>query len=287
MSIKIHQLRYFLLVADHHSYRAAASLAARSQPAISQAVHELEALLGQALFERGRKAELTPFGREHYPAIRSLVDHHDRTLQALFDSAERKTGQVALASIPSFAGRYLPGMLLRFADSHPEISVAVEDGTAIYVQRRVLDRQVDFGIGTDAELSDELSFQPLTEDQMGMVCHISHLLAQQPGACRWESLRPYTLITNGTFRQLLDPAAVDILQSARFHVPNIVSLLALVRAGLGVTLLPQLALFGQDEALVFRPLEAPAVTRSIGLIHLRNQTPRPAVQALMDAIRHL
>lgn len=287
MSIKIHQLRYFLLVADHHSYRAAASLAARSQPAISQAVHELEALLGQALFERGRKAELTPFGREHYPAIRSLVDHHDRTLQALFDSAERKTGQVALASIPSFAGRYLPSTLLRFADSHPEISVAIEDGTAVYVQRRVLERQVDFGIGTDAELSDEVSFQPLTQDQMGMVCHVSHPLAQESGPCSWQSLRPYTLITNGTFRQLLDPAAVDILQNARFHVPNIVSLLALVRARLGITLLPQLALFGQDESLIFRPLESPSLTRSIGLIHLRNQTPRPAVQALMDAVRDL
>lgn len=285
MALKIQQLRYFLLVADTHSYQAAAELSARSQPAVSLAIRDLEAQLGQALFERGRKAELTPFGREHYPRIKALVDHHERVSRDLMDSANRRVGQVALASIPSYAGRTLPAVLADFAGAHPDIEVSVEDGTAVHVQQRVLERRVDFGIATDTGLDADLAFEHLAEDRMGLVCPQDHPLAQSSAPCPWEALAPYTLITNGTFRQVNDPAAQAILDAARFHVPNIVSLLAMVRGGLGVTLLPELALFEARHGLVFRPLRGASATRDIGLISRRRETPRPAATALMAAIR--
>ncbi|MDR9413996.1 LysR family transcriptional regulator [Spiribacter salinus] len=285
MALKIQQLRYFLLVADTHSYQAAAELCARSQPAVSLAIRDLEAQLGQPLFERGRKAALTPFGRDHYPRIKALVDHHERVSRDLLDHAHRRTGQVALASIPSYAGRTLPTVLAGFANAYPDIEVSVEDGTATHVQQRVLSRRVDFGIATDTGLDVDLVFEHLTEDRMGLVCPADHPLADARAPCSWEALAPYTLITNGTFRQVSDPAARAILDSARFHVPNIVSLLAMVRGGLGVTLLPELALFEAGDDLVFRPMRGERPTRDIGLISLRRETPRPAASALMAAIR--
>ncbi len=285
MFLKLQPLRYFLLVADTGSYHAAADQAARSQPAISLAIRDLEEQLGQSLFERGRHAELTPFAREHLPQIRALVDHHARVSRMLLDSAERRTGRVALASIPSYAGRELPAVLAGFARSYPDVEVSVEDDTATRVQQRVLERRVDFGIAIDSGLDPDLRFEHLAEDRMGLVCRADHPLAASAQPCPWEALRAHTLITNGTFRQVSDPEARAILDAARFHVPNLVSLLAMVRGGLGVTLLPELALLDEREDLVFRPLAGDSATRDIGLISPRRETPRPVVRALMEAIR--
>ena len=203
----------------------------------------------------------------------------------LLDSAERRTGRVALASIPSYAGRELPAVLAGFARSYPDVEVSVEDDTATRVQQRVLERRVDFGIAIDSGLDPDLRFEHLAEDRMGLVCRADHPLAASAQPCPWEALRAHTLITNGTFRQVSDPEARAILDAARFHVPNLVSLLAMVRGGLGVTLLPELALLDEREDLVFRPLAGDSATRDIGLISPRRETPRPVVRALMEAIR--
>lgn len=287
MLLKPQALRYFLLVAETGSYHAAAEQASRTQPAVSLAIRDLEKQLGQRLLERGRHAELTAFGREQYPSIRALIDHHDRVSTALLDSAERRVGRVSLASIPSYAGRQLPGILSRFARDHPNIEVSVEDDTAIRVQERVLERRVDFGIGTGIALDPDLRFEHLAEDRMGLVCRSDHPLAGATGPCHWQSIRPHTLITNGTFREVSDPEARAILDAARFHVPNLTSLLAMVRGGLGVTLLPELALMDERGDLVFRPLAGASATRNVGLIRPRRETPRPAAAALLAAIRAL
>lgn len=285
MALKIQPLRYFLLVAQTHSYQAAATLCARSQPAVSLAIRELENQLGQALFEPGRHAQLTPFGREHYAQVKALVDHHERVEQSLVNSAQRRIGQVAMASIPSYAGQRLPAVLVQFAQKYPQIEVSVQDDTAEQVQRWVVERRVDFGIGTHFALDPELGFEHLAEDQMGVVCRPDHPLAVSPQPCAWSELVAYTLITNGTFREVNDPEAQAILDGARFHVPNIVSLLAMVRGGLGITLLPALSLFGRQPDLVFRPLAGAGATRDIGLISPLRETPRPAAAALMASIK--
>lgn len=285
MWLKQQTLRYFLLVADTGSYHAAAEQASRTQPAVSLAIRDLEKRLGQRLFERGRHAELTPFGREQYPTIRALIDHYDRVSTAMLDSAHRRVGRVALASIPSYAGRQLPRILSQFARKHPNIEVSVEDDTATRVQARVLERRVDFGIGTGIALDPDLRFEQLAEDRMGLVCRSDHPLAADTGPCQWESIRPHTLITNGTFRELNDPEARAILDAARFHIPNLTSLLAMVRGGLGVTLLPELALMSERDDLMFRPLAGAGATRSVGLVRPRRETPRPAAAALLAAIR--
>lgn len=285
MALKIQPLRYFLLVAQTHSYQAAAALCARSQPAVSLAIRELENQLGQALFEPGRHAQLTPFGREHFAPIKALVDHHERVEQSLLNSAQRRIGQVSMASIPSYAGQRLPAVLVAFAQAYPYIEVSVQDDTAEQVQRRVIERRVDFGIGTQFALDPELAFEHLTEDRMGVVCRPDHPLAASDAPCEWSELAHYTLITNGTFREVNDPDAQAVLDRARFHVPNIVSLLAMVRGGLGITLLPALSLFGGQSDLCFRALAGASATRDIGLISPLRETPRPAAAALMAAIR--
>lgn len=283
--VKLQQLRYFVLVADLKSYHAAAERASRTQPAISLAIRELEHKLGEALFERGNKAELTPFGEQCYPQAKALLEHYTRAVDQMSMAAERRTGQVALACVPSFASQILPTVLQSFASDHPDVRISVEDDTADHVHQRVLHRHVDFGVASMWNLDPNLSFEPLIKDPMGLVCRRDHPLAQVERALDWTDLQGETLITNGTVRLLDGTPARSVMENAHLSVSNMISLLALLRAGIGVTALPRLAVDEQDPDLCFIALAEPRVERSIGLLAPKRHSLSPAARALHDAIR--
>lgn len=282
--IKLQQLRYFVLVAELQSYHAAAERASRTQPAISLAMRELEHRLGEPLFERGNKTELTPFGRHCYPQAKALLEHYGRVVDQMAQAADRRLGRVAIACVPSFASELLPRILDAFAARYPDIRLEVADDTAYNVQQRVLHQGVDFGVGSMWDLDPNLDFEPLLQDQMGLVCRRDHPLALMDRDLEWTDLEGYTLITNGTVRLLDGTHAQHVMATAHFSVSNIISLLAMLRAGIGVTALPQLALSPDHPELCFVPLSSPRVERRIGLVTRRRQSLSPAARALRDTI---
>lgn len=283
--VKIQQLRYFVLVAETRSYHAAAERAARTQPAISLALRELEDRLGQPLFERGNKTELTPYGRACLPKARGLLEHFTRTVEELSLAADSRTGRVSVASVPSFATRLLPEVLNRFTEHHPDIHITVEDDTAEHVRERVLEGRVDFGIASLARADGKLDFEPLMTDVMGLVCRRDHRLAQERRPLAWRDLEGEKLISNGTCRLLDGTPAQQVMERAQFAVSNIISLKATLRANLGITALPQLALSHDDTDLTFVALGEPRVERELGLVMRKRRTLSPAAQALRECMR--
>jgi len=282
--VKLQQLRYFVLVADFKSYHAAAERAARTQPAISLSIRDLEQKLGEALFEKGNKAELTPFGRHCYPQAKALVEHYGRVVDQMALTAERRTGTVALACVPSFANQLLPGVLKGFVGDHPEICLNVEDTTAENVHQRVLNRHVDFGVGSLWNEDPNLRFEPLLKDPMGLICRRDHRLARLERPLDWTEIEGENLITNGTVRLLDGTPARRVMARAHLSVSNIISLLALLRAGIGITVLPRLSVPEDDPDLCFITLDAPRVEREIGLLSPRRHSLSPAAQALYERI---
>jgi len=281
--VKLQQLRYFVLVAEYKSYHAAAERAARTQPAISLAIRELEHRLGETLFERGNKTELTPFGRHCYPQAKALLEHYGRVVEHMALAADKRVGRVAIASVPSFASRVLPAIIQDFAATYPDIQISVEDDTAYNVQQRVLQRRVDFGVSSLWNLDPNLDFEPVLKDQMGLVCRRDHPLADD-APHEWTDLAGCTLITNGTVRILEGTPAQHVMEQAQFSVSNVISLLAMLRAGIGVTALPRLALDPEDPDLVFVPLGGPHVEREIGILSPKRHTLSPAARAMRETI---
>ncbi len=278
--IKLQQLRYFVLVAELKSYHAAAERAARTQPAISLALRELEDRLGQPLFERGNKAELTPYGRDCLPKARALLEHYTRAVEEMAMAAESRIGRVSLACVPSFASQMLPDILNRFTAEHPRVHISVEDDTAEHVRQRVLEGRIDFGVASLWQIDTNLQFEPLLTDPMGLVCRRDHPLAARGGPLRWADLEGETLISNGTCRLLEGTPAQHVMERAQFAVSNIISLKATLRAGLGITALPRLSLAPNEPELAFVPLHEPSVERELGLVTRKRQTLSPAAQAL-------
>lgn len=278
----IAQLRHFRLVAELRSFHAAAERAFRSQPAISLSIRQLESRLGQPLFESNRKAvALTAFGALCLPRVVELLDFHDRSLAEIGRLATSASGTVALAAVPSVAARLLPAVIERFAAQYPDIELSITDDNARVVQQSVLSRQVDLAVSSIWEPDSRLTFTPLLRDAMGLVCRDDHALAHETAPLSWLRLRGHRLIDNGTTRLLAGTAAHPIAKdAAHFAISNMISLTAVLEAGLGAAVLPRLALPSGHERLRFIPLHEPDIEREIGILQLAGHAPTPAADAL-------
>jgi len=287
--LKIAQLRHFVWVAELKGFHAAAEKAHRTQPAISLSIKDLENKLGEALFEkrnsRTAKTELTPFGKHFIPKAKELIAHHDRIAQDMALLAEHKTGHLRLASVPSIASQVLPELLLRFVANTPDLHVSFFDDNSDAVLKMVENQQVDFGISHlfHAHEHSDKTFTPIWEDQIGVVCPCNHPLADKQ-TLHWRELRKHRLISNGTSRLLEDSEASPLLGDSQFYISNMISLIAMLEAGIGITTLPRYAFPKDSNKLRFIPLESPIVTRHIGIVQLNNKSLSPPAQAMIDFI---
>ena len=118
-------LRVFVLIAEGRSFTGAASTVGRTQSAVSMQVKRLEELLGHEVFHRGKsgRVELTPHGR--YPADPRATDPLPERRGAGHLWAPAIAGRVRLGTPDDYAFRYLPPILMRFAETHPAVEVDV------------------------------------------------------------------------------------------------------------------------------------------------------------------
>jgi len=286
---KIAQLRHFVWVAELKGFHNAAEKACRTQPAISLSIKDLESKLGTNVFEKrstkSTMTELTPFGRCFLPKAKELIAHHDSVSLDMALMREHKTGHLRLASVPSIACRMLPALLAKFVVNVPELHISFYDDNSESVLRKVEKQIVDLGIASlphGHEHSDIL-FTPIWQDNIGVVCHKDHALAQAT-SLDWKDLRKQRLIRNGTSRLLEDTEAESLLGDSQFYISNMLSLIAMLEAGLGISTIPWFAFPQDNSALRFIPLKSPNVVRHIGMVQLRNKSLSPAAQALADFI---
>ncbi|WP_372741472.1 LysR family transcriptional regulator [Neptunomonas sp.] len=287
--LKVAQLRHFVWVAELKGFHAAAEKAHRTQPAISLSIRDLENKLGECLFENRKakttKTELTPFGKYFLPKAKELIAHHDRVAEDMMLLSEHKAGHLRLASVPSIASRVLPDILLKFVADLPSLHVSFFDDNSDAVLKMVENQQVDFGICHlfhEEDHSDKV-FTPIWEDRIGVVCPKDHPLAEKEGV-HWKELRKHRLMSNGTSRLLEDTEARPLLGHSQFYVSNMISLIAMLEAGFGITTLPWYAFPQESTTLRFIPLITPEVTRRIGIVKLSNKSLTPPAQALVDFI---
>lgn len=278
--LKLAPLRYLLSIIDTGGFHAAAKQLHRSQPAISMAVRDLEERLGQRLFEKGNgKAVLTPFGRWCEPRFRELVAHHDRVCRDALAVANQQRGCVDIAAVPSVASRLMPTLLAGFLEAYPGIDISLQDGHSERVNEMVLKGEVELGITSLWLPDDALTFEVLLHDDIGVVCRDDHPLAQQD-ALHWHALKPYTLIRNGTSRLLEGSPAEELLKNSTLYISNMISLTAMLEAGIGVTTLPRLAFQEEHDRLRFIPLSTPHLQRNMGLLRRAGQTLSPPGEAM-------
>lgn len=285
IDLNIRQLRHFVLVAELGSFRAAAEKAFRSQPALSLSIRELEETLGEPLFEHGTRAKLTTFGQQCLPIAREMVQRHDELGKQMQASARAEAGEVTIALLPSFATRWLPELVRRFASDHPDVQIRLFDDNTRNIQEAVLSGAADFGVVSVIGIDRRLDVEPIAEDLFGVVCGLRHPLLRQRRSLKWRQLAREAIIGNLTHQLLDGTIAGEIVQSPRLFVANMTSLLSIVASGVGVSPLPALALPEKAPGLAFIPLTEPTVRRRIGIVRRHGRMLTPAARAAQELIR--
>lgn len=288
-AFKIPQLRQFVIAATRQSLRAAAEETHRTQAAVTLAMQNLEAQVGGSLFEHGHQARLTPLGESVLPLLRELVALHDRVQNEVGLLASGEQGSIALAVMPSLAEEWLPRVLRRFAADHPGVSLKIADVSSPQVGPMVASGEAQLGIaGVGADLAG-LRCIPVAQDTFGVVCRRDHPIAGRGRPVPWRILEGEPIIENTTFHALRGHRVAALLQRPHLVIKNRTSLIAAVKVGLGITVLPTLARPAVEHDLAFVPLAAPRIERRVGVLHGEGRSLSPAaahmLALMLDSLR--
>jgi LysR family carnitine catabolism transcriptional activator len=289
-SLNLRQLRAFVAIGRLASFTQAAALLHTTQPALSARIRELEAALDVRLFDRStRSVRLTQVGEDLLPIAEQVLADLGSVVEQARDVAARKTGRVTIAALPSVASGLLPAAIARLRRRHPRITVALRDAVADRVVEAIRSREVDLGVTSIAASDPRFEITPLGTDRIVLVLPRTHPLASR----RKLSLAmlvdaPLILMDrDSSVRHMVDAAyaAVGRMAAPAFEVTFMSTAVGLVRAGLGVALLPSSAHeVRPTKDLAVRTIEHPGLDRSIGVMRLRERSLSPAAQALVAAL---
>src|ERR1700686_2087995 len=287
--MEIHQLRYFCAVAESGSFSRAAEQSHVSQPSLSQQILKLEDELGARLFDRlGRSVRLTEVGKTFLPRARAVL----RELEAARgDVVERKDsvgGAICVGVIPTIAPYFLPAQLTFLSRRFPQARVTVVEEITPVLLDRLRASKVDLAILALPIRGHEFETFPLLTERLFAALPPGHKLAKRR-ALSLKDLRaqPFLLLRDGhCFRD----TAVAAYDRARLH-PQIIfesgqftSLLSMVGAGMGVSIVPEMAIEKQSQCRYIRIADDQAA-RTIGTVVLRGRSLTRAHNAFLSHLR--
>jgi DNA-binding transcriptional LysR family regulator len=285
-------LRIFIEIARRASFRRAANALFLSEPATSQAIAQLESLLEVKLFERTtRSVRLTEAGSVFLIDAERLLEGLDQSVAALSEFATTGRGRVTLACLSSTVYSLLPPVLAEMKRRYPKIDVVFLDDNMRGIMHRVDTGECDIAIvSEDPALKASLAI-PLVLDTFQVLCPASHLLAKKTRITGADlGKQDLVLLRRGSgIRDAFDRAVerLNLKLNVVYETTQIQTLLGLVEAGLGVTVLPSMLCPGPTHlGFAVRPLSRPAVTRKLGLIFPPGKEPSLAARALAEVMRH-
>ncbi len=281
--VSLTQLKHLLLVAESRNYGDAAARAFRSQAAISKSITSLESLLGGKLFESNDRTLLTAFGQSCLPYAREVIEAHERAVRSIAQLVDGSQGHVTLASIGSFANTVLPGVVERLSKERPALSLTFLDDNSENIAEMVRSSKADFGVACRISVDPELQFLPLISDRYGAICSREHRFAKQTEVA-WSELESEKIVGAGVHRQLAHLPSYLHLSNAALQATNMMTLLSLVQAGLGITVMASLTIPQNWDGLVFVPLVQPIEMREIFLITAVDRVMSPAAQRVVSLI---
>lgn len=294
MDLNLRDIRAFIAVAQAGNFTRAATRLHLSQPALTVQIRRLEETVGVRLFDRNsRNVALTPAGRELLPVLHKSLQDMERVLADARALGDGSSGTVRIACLPTFAASVLPDLIQALKKAVPSAGFQVRDVVASMVNTLVRNEDVDIGL-TGGELPDA-TFEVLHAgvDQLVVVCPKEHALARRRRVKLAELASvPLVLTAQGTsVRAVVDAALADANYAFTLSCEPtyMMTAVAMVRGGLGVTILPATAREVLAEpGLVTRPIDDPSFTRPIALIKKRGRTLPPVterfVAALLDRI---
>ncbi len=293
--MNIRDLQYILAIESHGSVTRAAEACEVTQPTLSAQVAKLERELGVAIFERdGRGLRVTAAGRTVLDHARRIVAGVDDLHAATQQHLDPLAGELRLGLIPTLAPYLLPLLLPALREHLSRITISiVEEQTASLVEH-VRSGNLDAAmIATDEEGERLASLALFDEPLWVAVCHDHPLAASESiDAGQLEAATLLLLSEGHCLRDhalaLCNDRALGVNVPGDFRAASLETILNLVEAGLGVTLVPELCLNSarlRGRSIAVRPLAGKGVHRGIRLIYRRSSPRAVLVSRLAHVTR--
>ena len=290
MKANLRQFHAFVAVARLGSFTQAARRLNLSQPALTVQIRQLEEAVGVRLFDRStRRVMLTSIGKELAPTLERVLQEIDAVMVNTKELASHIKGTITIGALPSISSKLLPATILEFQKQYPGIVVRLRDVLAQRIVRLVKEEEVDFGIGTLRMADPDIQFTPLLTDHLGVIFPAGHPVERQR-TITLKSLTAFPLILmdmETSVRNLVDRAFESIGEAAvpAFEVVYMSTAVALVKAGLGLTIQPSSAMeLAISRGLKFRTIKHQGLTRQIGVIQNARRSLSPSAEAFIKVM---
>ena len=269
------QLRYFDAVARSGHFGRAAEACAISQPALSVQIREMEETMGAALFERGpRQVHLTALGAAMVPRVRAILRAVDELSDLSRAAQGRLSGPLRLGVIPTIAPYLLPALVGALAQSHPGLELAPREAVTGKLIAALTEAQLDAAILALPVSEPSLAEVPLFTEDFVLVRPAAEAGRPVPSAETLPQMRLLLLEEGHCFRdQALEFCKVGgVTPRTVMEGSSLATLTQMVGAGIGVTLLPEIALPVETRSapVSVARLAAPAPSRRVGLVWRRS-----------------
>jgi len=269
--ITLRQLHYFDALAAHSHFGRAAAACSISQPALSMQIKELEEALGAVLIERGaRQVRLTQFGQEAALRVRSILRSIDELGDFARASRDQLAGRLRIGMIPTVAPYLLPAVIGNLSRAHPELEIHVREGLTSKLIQELAEGRLDTAI-----VALPVSESSLTE----VALFAENFLLVRPGRDEGtpvpsgEMLRDMRLLLLEEGHCFRDQAlsfckTQSSLPRESLEASSLSTLVQMVSAGLGVTLIPEMAVAVETRAasVSVARFKEPQPSRTIGMV---------------------
>ena len=269
--MNLRQLRYFDALAHHSHFGRAAAACAISQPALSMQIKELEETLGAVLVERGaRQVRLTKFGEEAALRVRDILLLIDELGEIAQASRDRLSGRLRIGMIPTIAPYLLPILMENLTRTHPEVDIYVREALTSKLIQELAEGRLDTAIValpisepsfTEVALFAENFLLVRPREDTGKPVPSSKMLREmrllllEEGHCFRDQALSFCNMKSALPRDMLDASSLS-------------TLVQMVSAGMGVTLIPEMATVveARSASVSVARFKNPQPSRTIGMI---------------------
>ena len=289
-NLTLRQLRYFEALARHGHFGHAAEVCAISQPALSMQIRDLETSLGTALFERGaRQVRLTAFGEDVAARVRDILRAVDELEDLARAARDRLVGRLRIWVIPTVAPYLLPSIAESLATTHAGIDLHLRETVTPKLLQELAEGRLDTAIVALPVSEPGLTEVPLFSETFVLVRPESEAGQPVPGAEALREMRLLLLEEGHCFRDqalslcnMRTAAPRELLDGS-----SLSTLVQMVGAGIGVTLIPEMAVpvETRSAAVAVARFPEPQPRRTIGMIWRHTSPLAPQLQQVAGIVR--
>ena len=293
--MNLRDLKYLIAVAETHHFGRAAERCFVSQPTLSGQIKKLEQELGVTVFERtNRSVMITPIGERILSHARLVMEQADAIQQLARACRDPLAGPLRIGAIPTLSPYLMPLVLMPLKLQYPQLKLVLSEEITETLLKRLRDHEIDAALLATPADDPDLAAIPLFDEPFWLAHPRKHPLYDKDEITRADLDEiELLLLSDGhcLTHQVMDVCGMANRahqgEMADLRAASLETLLQLVGAGFGCTLVPALAVRGSwmtDSGIIARPLELPDAYRRVQLVY-RSSFPRhAALQAFCRVI---